>query len=248
MNFFKILYYSLKMSISNMILKIKEFFKKKPKPKLTQCYISEAELLAFHVINLLREIKVVDFKEKLVNTFKDFNEVFESYPSIKTVYYSVMLQNVLKRLSEKNQNMIINIQDFPKNLLVFKVHMLNLDIFGKLFVIPEHQDKFNTMKNSIVMMEYIGKDGNNYILALKTVDKDGKIIPIDTVRTLTNFKSIIDIITDGKDEEFSLYVLNEKFINFINEKINKYKNNDEILNTILVEKDIDDFIIENKII
>jgi len=249
MNFFKILYYSLKMSMSNIGLKFKEFFKKNKKAKLTECYISEAELLSYHIINLLKEVKVVDFKENVVNTFADFNEVFKNYDNIKTIYYSIMLQNVLKRLSEKNKNSIINVQDFKDNLMVFKIHELNLDIFSKLFVIPEHKEKFESLKNSIIMMDYLGKEDNNHILSLKTVDENGQIINIDTVRTLSNFKSIIDIITkDSDNTDFSLYVLNDKFMEFVTKKIDTYNNNDAIINSILMNKNLDDFIIENKII
>jgi len=250
MNLIRILYYSLKMTLQNIILKIKEIFKSKPKKISTVCFTTECSVAGYHIINLLKEIKLVNFKDKVVESYPTLLEIFEKYPELKSVYHSVLIQNILSYLIEKYPNNFVYIEEFDKNPLVIKVHLFNKDVFEKIFVIPEHRQKLEN--DAIISITYAGKEQNTYIFGIKVLNEtDMSIMPADVIRTLSNFKSILDIVNadiNDSTKEINFYLLNESFNKLLKQRINNYQNNDDIIKTILGDKDLDEFIIYNKIL
>ena len=248
MNSLIISYHLIKAQLKNMVSNIKSLFKSKPKLDQKPCYTSEVNIANYYILNLLNQIKVVDFNSKAINAYQNILQILDEYPAIKTIFISTFIQNTIIKMNEKYPNHLIYIEDFNPTKLIIKVHLIDIKIFKEIFIISEksHLSMFQEIiDNPTTIGLKIIKSSSNQgysVLAQKYVNNTVEYDKV--VSANSSLTSIFDIINNHGD--VTLYYLNETFTNKV---MNELPNiNNQILEVLLSGKPIDDFIITNKIL
>jgi len=248
MNGLIISYHLLKAQLLNTYANFKSLFKSKPKLNETVCYTSEVNVSNYYLLNLLKEIKVIDFKTKEIKSYSDILEILNEYADIKTIFVSTFIQNTIINVAKKYPNHIIYIEDFNPDKLLIKVHLVDINVFKEIFVINDqaHKESFDAiLKHDDCIGFKIMKSSDNQgykLIEQRFIDNNIKYDQV--VQLTTSFKSIQDII--GNHNELNLYYLNETFTNKIKNELPNINN--QIIDVLLSSKPIDDFIILNKIL
>lgn len=248
MNSLIISYHILKAQFKNMISNIKSMFKSKPKLDQKPCYTSEVEIANYYILNLLKEIKVIDFNSKTFNSYNNMLQILDAYPAIKTIFISTFVQNTIIKMHEKYPNHLIYIEDFNPSKLIIKTHLIDIKVFKEIFVIsdPKHRELFQEIiedPDTIGLKIVESSDNQGYSL-LEQKYTNGVVSYDKVIQANSSLKSIFDIINNNKD--VMLYYMNETFTNKVIQELPNINN--QILDVLLSGKPIDDFIIINKIL
>lgn len=243
-----------------IIWRVREFFNNlKPKKVLIKeprndCYLDEATVLNNEFISLSNKLIYIDYTLKQKFDYNSIYELLQDHPHYDGIFDKAFVKTITEHIVKKYPNSLVLLERTSNSEFTYRCHIMSFSSFIKIFTDPSIRHNIEETLSNSVGIRYTGStklysESLQHYIGTSLIYNDKFLEHGKQLEFYSNFEIVLQMLNKSKDSIFDLHLVNDNFIQLVNDNLNmSLEDCENIYQLIVGDKDIEEFVLFNEIL